>query len=122
MFRITALKYKNGKNGILCNVFAKQLTATAKQSSMSKSADEIERIVIPKKINRGPTDLLYTLSKTIGRDPTAVHYKFSDDPFLIPYSNRLRDNYSVSKESGRKAAKWIQEEHAELFNVCTNKY
>lgn len=118
MFRISRLKCKNGQNGIIKNLFAKQSTAAAEQtSSSSESANEVQRIVIPKKINRGPTDLLYTLSKTVGRDPTAAHYKYHDDPYLIPTSLFNRDQFALSQESGRETAKWIKQEHAHLFNV-----
>lgn len=117
MFRISRLKYKNGHNGIVQNIFAMQSTAAAKQTISSESAGETQRIVIPKRINRGPTDILYTLSKTIGRDPTAVHYKYHDDPYLTPTSLYNRDQYALSKEAGKQTAKWIRKEHAHLFNV-----
>lgn len=123
MFRISRLKYKHGQNGIISNLFAKQSTAataaTAATSQVSSSnlADEVQRIVIPKKIKRGPTDLLYTLSKTVGRDPTATHYKYHDDPFLMPTSLYSREQYALSQESGKQTAKWIKQEHAHLFNV-----
>lgn len=117
MFRISSLKYKNGTTGIINNIFVRQSTVATKSKTTSSESDLSQRIVIPKKINRGPTDLLYTLSKTVGRDPTAVHYKYHDDPFLIPTSLYNRDQYALSLESGRQAAKWIQREHAILFNV-----
>lgn len=84
---------------------------------MTESVEENEPIVIPKKINRGPTDLLYTLSKTIGRDPTAAHYKYQDDPFLIPTSLYHREQFALSYESGKQTAQWIKQQHANLFNV-----
>lgn len=122
MFRISSLKCKNGSNGIIKNIFVTQSTVAAKKTSSSIStSDEPQRIVIPKKINRGPTDLLYTLSKTVGRDPTAVHYKYHDDPFLMPTSLYTRDQYALSQESGKQAAQWIRREHAQLFNVSINK-
>lgn len=93
------------------------VAAINKTTSSESAIDEPQKIVIPKKINRGPTDLLYTLSKTVGRDPTAVHYKYHDDPFLIPTSLYNREQYALSQESGKQAAKWIQREHAVLFNV-----
>jgi pentatricopeptide repeat domain-containing protein 3 len=55
------------------------------------------------------------LASTVGRDYTAPHYKFHDDPYLIPYSNMNKRSYALSKEAGRKAAKWIREQHADLF-------
>lgn len=117
MFRISRLKYKNGSNGIVQNLlFARQSTVAAAKKT-TESANDQQQIVIPKKINRGPTDLLYTLSKTVGRDPTAAHYKYLDDPYLIPTSLYNRDQYALSKESGKQTAQWIKQQHAKLFNV-----
>lgn len=125
MFRLNSLKYKNGSNEIIKNLFASQSTVAARKttaSSTSKSTtDGSEQIVIPKKINRGPTDLLHTLSKTVGRDPTGAHYKFHDDPYLMPTSLFNRDQYALSQESGKQTAQWIKREHAALFNVSENE-
>lgn len=120
MFRVNNLKFKKVSNGTIKNLFVAQSTVAAKQTSLSSNstADEPERIVVPKRINRGPTDLLYTLSKTVGRDPTASHFKFHDDPYLMPTSLYTKEHYALSKESGKQAAQWIRREHAKLFNVC----
>lgn len=124
MFRLNGLKYQSGSNGIIKSLFASQSTVAARKtttSTASKSTtDGSEQIVIPKKIIRGPTDLLYTLSKTVGRDPTGAHYKFHDDPYLMPTSLFNREQYALSKESGKQAAEWIKREHAALFNVSEN--
>lgn len=118
MFRISRLKYPNGKNGMLPNMFAMQSTAAAAASkNPSSSSSENQRIVIPKRIKRGPTDVLYTLSKTIGKDPTAAHYKYHDDPYLTPVSLFSREQYALSYESGKQTAQWVKQQHAELFNV-----
>lgn len=118
MFRINGLKYNSVSNGIIKNLFVSQSTVAVNQTTSPRStAGEPQRIVIPKKINRGPTDLLYTLSKTVGRDPTAAHYKYHDDPYLIPTSLYNREQYALSQESGKQAAQWIRAEHAKLFNV-----
>ncbi|XP_061392704.1 small ribosomal subunit protein mS39-like [Musca vetustissima] len=74
-----------------------------------------EQIVIPKRIQRSPTAILEALSATVGRDPTAPHYKFHDDPYLIPTSNVSKRTFAMAQEAGRKAAKWIKEEHRKLF-------
>jgi len=76
-----------------------------------------EHIEIPNRIERSSTDILQALASTVGRDPTAPHYKYHDDPYLIPMSNMAKRTYSLSKEAGRKAASWIKEEHRELFLV-----
>lgn len=59
--------------------------------------------------------MLQALATTIKRDPTAAHYKFHDDPYLIPVSNATKRMYALSQESGRKTAMWILEKHPELF-------
>lgn len=117
MFRISRLKCKHGHSHIIQNLFARQSTAAAKKTI--ESANESQSIVLPKKIERGSTDLLYTLSKTIGKDPTAAHYKYQDDPYLIPTSLYNRDQFALSQESGKQTAKWVKQQHAELFNVST---
>ncbi|KAJ8928158.1 hypothetical protein NQ314_019305 [Rhamnusium bicolor] len=85
-------------------------------SHKSFSTDINEKIEIPKRIPRGPTDILRALESTITRDPTAAHYKYHDDPFLIPMSNVGKRTFAMAQESGRKAAHWIRQEHADLFN------
>lgn len=85
-------------------------------SAVTQSAAE-EQIVIPKRIQRSPTAILEALSATVGRDPTAPHYKFHDDPYLIPTSNVSKRTFAMAQEAGRKAAKWIKEEHRNLFMV-----
>lgn len=74
-------------------------------------------IVIPKRIERSSTDILYALAATVGRDPTAPHYKYHDDPYLIPTTNINKRAFAMAQESGRKAAKWIKEKHRDLFMV-----
>ncbi|XP_063853262.1 small ribosomal subunit protein mS39-like [Scylla paramamosain] len=75
-----------------------------------------DTIVIPKRIQRSPTDILQALAGTVGQDTTGPHYKYSDDPFLNPYSNLTKRSYALSKESGRKAARWIREKYPRLFS------
>lgn len=65
------------------------------------SASTTEKIVIPKRIQRSPTDILYALSATVGNDPTAAHYKYHDDPFLIPLSNSGKRTFALAQEAGR---------------------
>lgn len=75
-----------------------------------------EQIKIPNRIPRGPTDILRALESTVSRDPTATHFKYHDDPFLIPMSNVGKRTFAMAQESGRKAAHWIRKEHPDLFN------
>lgn len=74
-----------------------------------------EKIKIPKRIHRSSTDILRALEATVSRDPTAAHYKYHDDPYLIPTSNVGKRSFALAQEAGRKAAHWIRKEHANLF-------
>lgn len=76
-----------------------------------------EEIEIPNRIPRSPTDILKALSQTVGVDPTASHYKYHDDPFLMPMSNVGKRTFAMAQESGRKSAKWIRQENSSLFQV-----
>lgn len=44
-------------------------------------------------------------------------HRYHDDPYLIPLSNFHKRSYALSAEAGRKAAAWVRDEHAELFNT-----
>lgn len=81
----------------------------------STSSTDEHPFEIPKQIRRGPTDILRALESTIKRDPTAAHYKYHDDPYLIPSSNAGKRTFALAQEAGRKAAHWIRQEHADLF-------
>ncbi|XP_063702897.1 small ribosomal subunit protein mS39 [Culicoides brevitarsis] len=84
--------------------------------AFSAQASAEEEIVVPKRIHRGPTDILKALAATVGRDPTAAHYKYHDDPFLIPGSNIGKRSFAMAQESGRKAARWIRQTDRQWFN------
>lgn len=56
------------------------------------------------------------LESTVKRDPTAAHYKFIDDPYLIPNSLGKKRMYALSREAGKRAAMWILQEHAEYLD------
>ena len=73
------------------------------------------QIEIPARVERGPTDILEALAGTVGKDFTAPHYRYHDDPWLIPYKLDNKRAYTLSKESGRKAAKFIMNQHPDLF-------
>lgn len=81
----------------------------------STAVADDEEIIIPKRIPRGPTDILKALANVTKADPTAAHFKYHDDPYLIPLSNNNKRIYSLAQESGRKAARWIRDENPELF-------
>lgn len=96
-------------------------TAQSAAAADNKSSTSADPIIIPKKINRSPTDLLQALSETVGIDSTMPQYKYHDDPFLLPQSYNQRIRYAMSEESGRKATRWIVNEHADCFNVSSRK-
>lgn len=79
------------------------------------TSTEPEKIVIPARVERGPTDILNALSGTVGYDPTAPHYKYHDDPYLMPMSNVGKKTFAMAQEAGRKAARWIRQENSKLF-------
>ncbi|XP_026765066.2 protein PTCD3 homolog, mitochondrial [Galleria mellonella] len=90
---------------------------TLEGQTLPQSTKSSDGISPPPRIPRGPTDILQALAATVGPDPTAAHYKYHDDPYLIPLSNFRKRSYALSAEAGRKAAAWIRDEHAELFNT-----
>lgn len=67
-----------------------------------------KEIVIPKRIPRGPTDILQALEATVGRDPTAPHYKYHDDPYLIPMSNIGKRTFAMAQEAGKHEDKFLK--------------
>lgn len=95
----------------------KRLFGTQTVRRQSTSTESKEKIVIPARIERGPTDILNALSSTVGYDPTAPHYKYHDDPYLMPMSNVGKKTFAMAQEAGRKAARWIRQENAKLFRV-----
>ena len=46
---------------------------------------------------------------------TAAEFKYMDDPYLIPQNMLTKKSYALAQEAGRKAARWIREEHSGLF-------
>lgn len=88
-------------------------------STAAESVSE-EKIDIPNYIPRSPTSILRALSQTVGFDPTAAHFKYHDDPYLIPMSNVGKRSFALALESGRKSAKWIRQKHINLFRVRFN--
>ncbi|XP_037790424.1 LOW QUALITY PROTEIN: protein PTCD3 homolog, mitochondrial-like [Penaeus monodon] len=85
------------------------------RSVKTSSCNGTKEIVIPNRIPRSSTDILEALASTVGRDSSGPHYKYHDDPYLTPASNVAKRSFSLSKESGRKAARWIRDKHSYLF-------
>ena len=73
------------------------------------------QIVIPARVERGPTEILEALAGTVGKDYSAPHYRYHDDPWLIPYKLGNKRDYTLAKESGKNAAKFIMNQHPDLF-------
>ncbi|KRX37792.1 Protein PTCD3 -like protein, mitochondrial [Trichinella murrelli] len=70
---------------------------------------------IPDRIPRSHTDLLESLASTVKDDPTAGHYAYMDDPYLIPSSNAAKRSYLLGKYSGKNAARYFAREFPTLF-------
>lgn len=94
-------------------------SSIAGSTSAATSIKKFDPSKIPNRIERSHTDILNALSLTVGHDPTAAHYKYHDDPYMIPSSNVTKRTFAMSQEAGRKAAKWIrQQEYLQpLFKV-----
>ncbi|KFP11171.1 hypothetical protein Z169_05298, partial [Egretta garzetta] len=75
-----------------------------------------EEIVLPRKKTWDKLAVLQTLASTVNRDPTAAHYMFQDDPFLMPRNAATSRLFSLSKESGRNAAKFIIKQFPQYFD------
>jgi pentatricopeptide repeat domain-containing protein 3 len=73
-------------------------------------------IKIPKRIERGPTDILKALASTVKHVPSEPDQLLQDDPYLLPIRPALRNIYSLSRLSGKNAAKFILNKHPELFH------
>ena len=108
--------------------FSKDTSSTSKQSdkttspekvesvdSMNDNSKKIDSIIIPTYINRSPSTILRALASCVGRDNTAPDYKYHDDPFLIPYNSIQKREFVLAKDSGRKAARYVLDNHPELF-------
>ncbi|XP_030419316.1 pentatricopeptide repeat domain-containing protein 3, mitochondrial isoform X2 [Gopherus evgoodei] len=74
-----------------------------------------EEIVVPRKKTWDKLAVLQTLASTVNRDPTAAHYMFQDDPYLIPRNSYEYRLFSLSKESGKNAARYIVNEFPRFF-------
>lgn len=95
---------------------SQQLTSPSPVEN-SVNVSQTENIVIPLKKKRSATAILQALSSTVKRDPNSPHYKYIDDPFLIPASALSKRTYALSKESGQKAARFVLENYSMYFNT-----
>ena len=65
---------------------------------------------------RGSTEFSRAIGGCLKRDFTAPDYKFHDDPFLIPYNSMQKRDCLLSKQGGKRAARYVLNQHPELFN------
>ena len=112
MNRLCAISQVQKPYGILSKLLKHNSTSAA--AAQTTSTDSIS---IPKAIKRGPVDILRALSATVGHDKTGVHYKFHDDPYLIPRTESEFRSFTLSKESGKRAASYFVQEMSNLFQV-----
>ncbi|RMC14452.1 hypothetical protein DUI87_09548 [Hirundo rustica rustica] len=94
--------------------------SSSSSSAVGKTVDNSqvtqEEIVLPRRKTWDKLAVLQTLASTVKRDPTAAHYMFQDDPFLMPRNAANSRLYSLSKESGRNAAKYIIKNFPQYFD------
>ncbi|XP_055651969.1 pentatricopeptide repeat domain-containing protein 3, mitochondrial [Falco peregrinus] len=91
-------------------------SSTALGETVDNSEVTREEIVLPRKKTWDKLAVLQTLASTVNRDPTAAHYVFQDDPFLMPRNAANSRLFLLSKESGRNAAKYIIKQFPQYFD------
>uniref|UniRef100_A0A8C3K106 Small ribosomal subunit protein mS39 n=1 Tax=Calidris pygmaea TaxID=425635 RepID=A0A8C3K106_9CHAR len=91
-------------------------SSTALGKTVENSEVTQEEIVLPRKKTWDKLAVLQTLASTVKRDPTAAHYMFQDDPFLTPRNAANARLYSLSKEAGKNAAKYIIKQFPQYFD------
>ncbi|KAM4050375.1 small ribosomal subunit protein mS39 [Anomaloglossus baeobatrachus] len=85
------------------------------QSSSHHAATATEEIELPRRKTWDKTAVLQALAYTVNHDPTSASYTFQDDPYLIPSMSTDYKLYSMAKESGKNAAKYIVNMYPDLF-------
>ncbi|XP_075712722.1 small ribosomal subunit protein mS39 [Rhinoderma darwinii] len=83
--------------------------------SSHQAATTAEEIDVPRRKTWDRTAVLQALAYTVNHDPTAASYNFQDDPYLIPSTSTDYKLFSLSKESGKNAAKYIVTMYPNLF-------
>jgi len=92
--------------------YCQRVPGITNRLQFSSSSPEI---VIAPRVERGPTDILAALAGTVNKDMTAPHYRYHDDPYLIPYKLGTKREFILSRESGKNAARFIMSKHPDLF-------
>ncbi|GMR53844.1 hypothetical protein PMAYCL1PPCAC_24039, partial [Pristionchus mayeri] len=83
-------------------------------TAATHSLKDIKQMV-PAAVKRSRTDVLCALSSTVGKDPTAPHFQFIDDPAMIPSTLNAKRSYFMAKEMGARAARELAIEWPTLF-------
>ncbi|XP_009862834.1 PREDICTED: pentatricopeptide repeat domain-containing protein 3, mitochondrial-like, partial [Apaloderma vittatum] len=91
-------------------------SSTALGKTVDSSGVAREEIVLPRRKTWDKLAVLQTLASTVNRDPTAAHYMFQDDPFMMPKNAANSRLFLLSKESGRNAAKYIIKQFPQYFD------
>ncbi|XP_064304986.1 small ribosomal subunit protein mS39 [Phalacrocorax carbo] len=91
-------------------------SSTALGKPVENSGVTQEEIVLPRKKTWDKLAVLQTLASTVNRDPTAAHYMFQDDPFLMPRNAANSRLFALSKESGKNTAKYIIKQFPQYFD------
>ncbi|KAF2978425.1 hypothetical protein EK904_014459, partial [Melospiza melodia maxima] len=102
-----------------CSATAEHRAVAAPEQPLPQGQDHahcIPDISFKSTYNKDKLAVLQTLASTVNRDPTAAHYMFQDDPFLMPRNAAHARLYSLSKESGRNAAKYIIKNFPQYFD------
>ncbi|XP_025889984.1 pentatricopeptide repeat domain-containing protein 3, mitochondrial [Nothoprocta perdicaria] len=94
-------------------------SSTALEKTVENPEVTQEEIVLPRRKTWDKLAVLQALASTVNRDPTAAHYMFQDDPFLMPRNTANSRLLSLAKESGRNAAKYIIKEFPQYFDKIT---
>lgn len=100
---------------ITTSVCRRYSSANATSQASAASSEVTEEIVIPRRKTWSKLAVLQALSSTVNRDPTAAHYMFQDDSYLTPRTSSEFRLYSLSKESGHNAAKYIVNTYPKFF-------
>lgn len=72
-------------------------------------------IKIPKRIERGPTDILKALASTVKYSPTEPESNLQDDPYLLPVTPNNKVIFNLSKLNGKMTARFFLNKYPELF-------
>ncbi|XP_040275193.1 pentatricopeptide repeat domain-containing protein 3, mitochondrial [Bufo bufo] len=91
------------------------LRGLCRSSSSHQTSAAAEEIDVPRGKTWDKTAVLQALAYTVNHDPTSSAYMFLDDPYLIPSTSTDYKLFSLSKESGKNAAKYIVNMYPNLF-------